>query len=197
MIIVSLTTIPSRFKYLDITINSILAQTIMPDKIIIHIPSTYNNYPNNYILPEFSDDRIIINNDVNDYGPATKLLGLYNYKIYNDMVDDDIIIVIDDDRTYNNNLIQNMLTYHAKHTNKVLTVAGWDIELLTINKYTINDKKQPRGIEFKTDGYKDFLGGCCGFLINENGRIKSKKDVYKLLVSNNCKIDKYRNTNIK
>jgi len=167
MIIVSLTTIPPRFKYLDITINSILFQTIVPDKIIIHIPKIYNNYLNNYELPKFLDSRIIINNEVKDYGPATKLLGLNNHELYNNMSDDDIIIIVDDDRIYNENLIKNMLFFENKHKNKVLTIAGWDIEKITNNKYVINNKKQPRGIEFIKDGYIDILGGCCGFLINK------------------------------
>jgi hypothetical protein len=38
MIIISLTTIPPRFDNLYITIDSILAQTILPDKILINIP---------------------------------------------------------------------------------------------------------------------------------------------------------------
>ena len=41
MIIVSLTTIPPRFNYLHITIDSILSQTILPDKIIINIPNFF------------------------------------------------------------------------------------------------------------------------------------------------------------
>jgi hypothetical protein len=181
MIIVSLTTIPTRFKYLYITIESILQQTILPDKIIVHIPQIYNNYsykPDE--LPQFISDKVIINNNVKDYGPATKLLGLYEHEIYNNMTNDDIIIVVDDDRIYNNDLIKNMLMFHCNHADKVLTVAGWDIEAVTNKKYQINNKKQPRGIEFKKDGYCDILGGCCGFLITKKKCPFNHAEIFEL-----------------
>ena len=57
MIIVSLTTIPPRFKYLHNTINSILNQTITPDKIVLNIPIKYNNYDlDNYNFPIFNNE---------------------------------------------------------------------------------------------------------------------------------------------
>lgn len=165
MIIVSLTTIPTRFQYLYITIDSILSQTIQPDIIVIHIPIKYNNYSyDSSMLPSFLSDKVIINY-VEDYGPATKLLGIRDFYLYDKMNDDDIIIVIDDDRLYNVNLIKNMLHYHTIYPDKVLTVAGWDVEALS--RYKTQNKKQPRGVEFKKCGHIDFLGGCCGFLLNK------------------------------
>ena len=47
-----------------------------------------------------------VKNRCNDFGPTTKLLGLYETEIYNNMSNNDVIIVIDDDRIYNNNLIK-------------------------------------------------------------------------------------------
>jgi hypothetical protein len=181
MIIVSLTTIPTRFKYLYITIDSILSQTILPDKIVIHIPTKYNNYSYDAnMIPTFSSDKVIINNNVKDYGPATKLLGLYEFDLYNKMNDDDIIIVIDDDRIYNTNLIKTMVEYHKLYADKALTVAGWDIETITNNKYKINNKKQPRGIEYKKCGYSDSIGGCCGFLLNKKMIPFKYKELFNL-----------------
>ena len=79
MIIVSLTTIPPRFNFLYLTINSIINQTVKPDKIIIHIPEKYNNffYEKLPVLPKDCEDsvNIIINQKTKDYGPITKLLG--------------------------------------------------------------------------------------------------------------------------
>ena len=186
MIIVSLTTIPPRFKYLNVTINSILNQTIKPDKIIVNIPKIYNNYSYNN-LPEILNDTIIINTQTKDYGPATKILGLYNSELYQNMVDDDIIIIIDDDRIYNNKLIESMLNYHKININKVLTIAGWDIEVISNNYIKTTNKKLPRGIEFKSDGYVDILGGCCGFLITKKLCPFNHKEFFEL----NPKDDKY------
>jgi hypothetical protein len=168
MIIISLTTIPPRFDNLYITIDSILAQTILPDKILINIPEKYHNYSYDTCeLPKFSSEIVIINNTIIDYGPATKLLGLYNHELYNKMIDDDIIIVIDDDRIYNKDLIKNMLDYHKLYPDKALTVAGWDIGTISRDKYVLNNTKQPRGIEYVSCGYINLLGGCCGFLLNK------------------------------
>jgi len=153
---------------------------MLPDKIIINIPTLYNNYSSDYTLPHFQNDKIIINNNCKDYGPATKLLGLYNYDLYNSMSENDLIIIIDDDRIYNENLIKTMLFFHEKHRDKVLTVAGWEIKLLTRNKYENSNKKQPRGIEFHKDGYCDILGGCCGFLISKKNCPFINKEIFHL-----------------
>tara|TARA_Y100001980_G_C14548606_1_gene329942 strand:- start:373 stop:1137 length:765 start_codon:yes stop_codon:yes gene_type:complete len=180
MVIISLTTIPPRFKYLSLSIESILNQTIKPDKIVIHIPEIYNNFSyENENLPQFLSDKVIYNRQTKDYGPATKLLGLYNTELYNNMSNDDIIIVIDDDRIYNNKLIETFLKFSKKNITKVLTVAGWDIETLTKNKYKINNKKQPRGIEFAREGYIDILGGCCGFLITKRNCPFNYKEIFE------------------
>lgn len=181
MIIVSLTTIPPRFQYLYLTIQSILNQTIKPDKIIIHIPKIYNNFSyKNENLPQISSDNVIYNRETKDYGPATKLLGLYNTELYNNMSNDDIIIVIDDDRIYNNKLVENFLKYSKNNITKVLTVAGWDIETLTNNKYKTKIKKQPRGIEYSNPGYIDILGGCCGFLLTKKNSPFNHKEIFEI-----------------
>lgn len=186
MIIVSFTTIPPRFKYIYMTIDSMLKQTISPNKIIIHIPNEYNNFPN-YKLPEFLNkceiiykNKVIINRQTNDYGPATKLLGLYNSDLYKNLSNEDIIIIIDDDRFYNKYLIENMLYYHKKNKNKVLTIAGWEIETVTKNHIKTKKRKKPRGKEFKNEGYIDILGGCCGFLITKGLCPFNNKEIFNI-----------------
>ena len=146
MIIVSLTTIPPRFNFLYLTINSIINQTVKPDKIIIHIPEKYNNffYEKLPVLPKDCEDsvNIIINQKTKDYGPITKLLGLYDSLEFCNISDDDVIIVIDDDRIYNKNLISNFLQYHELDKSKVLTAAGLDIEILSKNSIKTKNKKK-------------------------------------------------------
>lgn len=182
-IIISLTTIPPRFNHLKLTINSILKQTIKPDKIIINIPNKYNNFKMQE-LPKFKNKRVIINRNTKDYGPGTKLLGLNKLSYFKNLSDDDIIIIIDDDRKYDNKLIENMLNYHNKHKDKALTVSGWDVELLTKNKVKYSNKKQPRGIEFKTSGYIDILGGCNGFLLTKKIVPFNNKNIFKIKSDN-------------
>lgn len=164
MIIVSLTTIPSRIPMIYLTINSILTQTIIPDKIILNIPLAYNNFKNNFTIPDnLANHPVIIINRCIDYGPATKLLGLVSNGVLEKLDNKDLIIVIDDDRIYQPTLIENFLKNHDLNPEYVLTVAGWNIE--TLSDYTCLKTLEPRGIEFIKNGFIDILGGCCGFAL--------------------------------
>jgi len=188
MIIITLTTIPPRIENLHFTINSLFFQTVLADLIIINIPLEYNNYPNDFIIPqEYLNNKKIFINRCKDYGPATKLLGISETEVYKNMKDDDIIIVVDDDRMYNNNMVKQFLTYRELYPDKVLTVAGWDINLLTKNILNYSGKKLPRGIEYNEFGYIDILGGCCGFSITKKICPFNNDDIFNLLPTD----DKY------
>ena len=181
MIIVSLTTIPPRMPHLHVTLDSILSQTIIPDAIVINIPTKYNNYSNDFSIPDtiLNKERVIINR-CQDYGPGTKLLGLYQTDIYNTLVDTDIIVIVDDDRTYNQHLISNFIDYRKEFPDNVLTVAGWEINALTKNKLKYSSSKVPRGIEFRKSGFIDILGGCCGFSLTKKQCPFNRQEIFDL-----------------
>lgn len=114
-IYVSLTTIPSRFlsNEFEQTISNLMNQLILPKKIFISIPTTYRRnfvYDPTHIekkiryLTEKYDLIEILR--PNDYGPATKLVGLLELKKLNN---DDLIIVLDDDMLYSNNLVMTYI----------------------------------------------------------------------------------------
>ena len=76
MIYISISTIPSRIKSIDKTINSLLSQTLKPDKIFVNIPNKYKRFKNNIEekdIPNFSNEVEITRCE--DFGPGTKLLG--------------------------------------------------------------------------------------------------------------------------
>lgn len=108
--IVSLTTIPSKFDKLHLTIDSILCQTVLPNKIIINIPKIYNFRMNNSeisldkmneFIDKYSRFNVYINLIDKDYGPGTKLLGLLNSSMIDTHNDSNTyIILIDDDVIY-------------------------------------------------------------------------------------------------
>ena len=52
MIYVSLTTIPERIKNIEKSINSIISQTLKPDKIVLNIPYKYERF-NNVISDDY------------------------------------------------------------------------------------------------------------------------------------------------
>ena len=117
--IISLSTIPSKFDYLHLTIDSLINQTILPSKIVINISKIYNFRMNNLEIPlekinkfknEYSKYNILINLVDEDYGPGTKLLGLLNSDIIKNSEFDPsntYIILVDDDHIYKPLMIEN------------------------------------------------------------------------------------------
>lgn len=144
MFYISLTTITPRLQFIQSTIDSLLNQSMKPDKIILHIPDHYFNYesPTQEQLAKLKGVEI---NRCKDYGPATKLLAMNDL----DLEPDDYIIVCDDDRMYEPNMVLDFVLAHSANPRKVYSQARWDISDITNNAYSGG------GI----------LGGCCGFII--------------------------------
>ena len=110
MIYVSLSTIPQRIKYLGKTVESLLQQSIKPNKIFINIPFKYNRFSetiNESQLPIFKDDCIEITR-CEDCGPGTKLLGSIDKLKKNSL-----IILADDDNIYENYMIEKFNYYYS------------------------------------------------------------------------------------
>ena len=93
MIYVSLSTIPPRINELSKSIDSLLNQTIKPDKIFINIPKKFRRFKE-----EIKDDQIpnfpsiVEITRCDDCGPGTKLLGSINK--FNK---DSLVILADDE----------------------------------------------------------------------------------------------------
>jgi len=96
---VTLTTIPSRLKNLEITIKSIHRQTLKPNKIFLNIPYEYKRFPNQFINEKNLENIKKLENveitRCDDFGPSTKLIGALD-KIKNY----DCVIIVDDDHEY-------------------------------------------------------------------------------------------------
>ena len=109
MIYVSLSTIPPRIKNLEKSVESILNQTLKPDKIFINIPLKYRRFKEIIKvdqIPNFKDTRVEITR-CEDYGPGTKLLGsLHKIK------KDSLVILADDDNSYENYMIEKFYYFH-------------------------------------------------------------------------------------
>jgi len=108
---VSLTTIPSRLKFIHKTLDSINAQSKPPDKIFLNIPYKYQRFNNEKIEKKilkkikFKNLKII---RCSDYGPGTKLLGAIKY-----IKKFDYVVLIDDDHIY----FKDMLEIFYKEAN--------------------------------------------------------------------------------
>lgn len=126
--VVSLTSIPARFNSIKPTINSILAQTIQPEKIIIWIPKYYKRFdiaiksiPEKLQMHPLVEVRIVDE----DFGPATKLLPCLqsNSKIH----PESNIIVIDDDVLYHRKHIERLLNFSKQFPNHAITTVGSNV----------------------------------------------------------------------
>ena len=110
MIYVSLSTIPQRIKYLDKTVESLLKQSLKPDKIFINIPLKYKRFTetiDNNQLPDFDDNSVEITR-CEDCGPGTKLLGSINK-----LKKDSLIVLADDDNIYEDYMIEKFNYYYS------------------------------------------------------------------------------------
>jgi len=116
-VIATLTTIPSRMVNVHMTIESIMNQTVKPDEIVLSIPSHSVREEKDYELSdqvkEMSDKgEITLLHCEEDYGPATKILGVLKRELDIDYSEDrePIIISFDDDKRYHANAIENLLS---------------------------------------------------------------------------------------
>jgi len=109
---VTLTTIPSRLKEINLTIESIKNQTLKPNKIFLNIPYKYKRFPNEKIdiedLKKIESDYVEVTR-CEDYGPATKFMGsLDKIKKY------ESVIILDDDHIYNNKVCEILINEFKK-----------------------------------------------------------------------------------
>lgn len=118
--IVSLTTLPHRLPLVHYAIESILSQTILPEKVVLWIS---NQTPDALITPELKSlmERGLEIKKVQDVGPHTKLM--YSLIEYPNKV----VVTVDDDIIYPMNALQYLWEQHIKFPNAV--VANWAREL--------------------------------------------------------------------
>jgi len=194
MIIITLSTIPSRFHLLGPTLESLLDQTVPADAVEVWIPKSYRRFPEwQFELPEVPDGVTIRVADV-DLGPATKVLPAV--KAYKGT--DAKLIYCDDDRIVSPRFVESFLKASNDQPNCAIASSGWDIECLG---FAIEaNKRQPRaqgpqGLYdfpyrwrrlkqkcqelyfrrrlpkpfrsklFKTNGYLDIMEGCGGVFV--------------------------------
>lgn len=134
-IVVGLTTTPSRIKYIKPTLDSIINQIYKPDRIILSIPTILNR--TGEVFPELPDEinSLVVNNIIeinrtNDYGPATKFVGI----LEKESNPDSFILWCDDDIIYNSQWSLYLVNELINNPKTALCVAGCNIQYIN-NKY--------------------------------------------------------------
>jgi hypothetical protein len=186
----SLTTIPSRIKLPNFinNVNDFLKHNSQYiEQFFIVIPKKYKRFteeiPNSIIEQLKNIDKITIINIDDDFGPASKYLGpLMN--CYNQL-ENNILVIIDDDRTYNKNLVKNMITGYNSFPDIKFLSGLWK-EYFNRNYRNLDDNFLEIHIYQEKNNNKfihgNGLGGFFGFAI----KVKNIQDFinYNLTVLN-------------
>lgn len=119
--VVSLTTSPTRLIQIENSLNSILIQTMLPDRIYFNLPHVFRranmSFTNLDKLPYLNNSLIYINH-CEDLGPATKLLPTLELE----KDPQTLIVVVDDDIFYPNDLLEKI--YEAALNNPQSPIAA-------------------------------------------------------------------------
>lgn len=106
---VSLTTLPSRLAYSRPTIESLFAQSLLPDRIFFVLPKTCDREPQGYDIPSWVHEygpRLQVVRPEHDYGPGSKLLGCVPHLGKEPAV----LVLVDDDLSYQPTFLENLYT---------------------------------------------------------------------------------------
>ena len=185
-IVVSLTTSPQRINSIKPVLDSILNQTIKPDRIYLNLPKLFlrNNSTFDIPLPQFiTDNPIIYVNFCDDLGPATKIIPT----IYKEFWPNTYILSIDDDTYYPSNIISDYLKYADIYKDCIITGTSF------INNNSSDDLKWFNTIKINTNPLfngklVDLLEGFSGVLYKRKFFTKNLlNDFYKNLDETSCK----------
>jgi hypothetical protein len=126
VLIVSLTSIPSRFHLLGATLRSILAQDVPIDAVELWIPRAYRRFPQHvFCLPEVPEG-VRVRVTEADLGPATKVLPAAAAHRGTDAR----ILYCDDDRIVHRSWARSFLTVAKRVPDCAVAISGWDIDFL-------------------------------------------------------------------
>jgi hypothetical protein len=117
--VITLSSIPPRFDGLHLTLESLLAQTVKPERVIVYLSREYRRFPewdgSLPKVPEGVEIRLVDE----DYGPATKLLPALK-----EFAGQDIdILFCDDDQIYRPYIAERLLKARAKRPNDMIAIS--------------------------------------------------------------------------
>lgn len=158
-IIISLSTIPSRIELIDPTLNSLLDQTVRPEKIYLNVPKFSIRENRAYVIPDRLKNHPIIEvvEVDKDWGPATKMIPT----LLREADRDTPILVLDDDYVYTKNLVETYVKSMEEIDHAVLCLKGWNLP------YEMNHKNKIRyrGMETKDFKRVDLFEGSSSYLV--------------------------------
>lgn len=132
--IVSLTSIPSRFKTLPAIVYD-LEKCQGVDEIWVNIPYKYNRFPNaEVVVPDFSICSKVVVNRCTDYGPGTMYMG----PAHAENCDADLVIVVNDDTKYPPELTRKLVELYQEDN------SCWCLSGFRVDEYMRNNGRVQR-----------------------------------------------------
>lgn len=123
-VVISFTTLPSRYSILEKTISSIQHQSFEADAIYLCLPEFSDREQVKYETPDFLPDNIIILKSDKDYGPATKLYA--TLKQETDL--DTLIVTVDDDIIYHPLWLERIVNQALIYPDSAIGFAAWNVK---------------------------------------------------------------------
>ena len=118
-IVVSLTSFPGRIDTLWITIESILRQTVKPDKIILWLAESQfdglSSLPDSLLLLQKRGLTICFCDDLRSHKKYFYTMQKYP---------DDLVVLLDDDMIYPLDTIEKLMKLHHKYPTDICTITG-------------------------------------------------------------------------
>ncbi len=173
-IIASLTTFPDRINSVSKTIKTIMAQTVLPDEIVLYLaksqfPKLENELPKQLLeLKKYGLQIKWYKDDIKSY---KKLIpALLDYP-------DDIIITFDDDIYYEKDTIEVLYNSYLKNSKEIQANRIWRIKvsentLIPLHSSYLMWNEE----EYKIPSYKNTIIGCGGVLYPPNCLYKDVLD---------------------
>jgi hypothetical protein len=125
-VVISFSTTPHRINEMQTTVDTILKQNAKVDAIYIAIPYVFSRDNTPYIIPDWLQNhpRITVIR-TQDYGPATKLLGVLEQI---NLDNNTIIITMDDDIKYPKSTALHLVYKAKQYPNEAIGIAGGDLD---------------------------------------------------------------------
>jgi hypothetical protein len=162
-IVVSLSTIPDRIRFIKPTIASILDQTVKVDEIALNIPYV-SRKGLTYEIPTWLSDMksVKIHRVEKDIGPSTKILPTLQREDKLFPAKQSLVIIVDDDVIYHQNTVKTLINSYYKYNGRS-AVTNFGVILQADGKHpTIKSRV---GGFFTKSSEVDVLQGFSGFLV--------------------------------
>lgn len=142
-LILSLSTIPPRFQFIQRTLRTLLEQTLRPDEIRLNLCRSYRRFPGEVPgLPPLPEGVSVRWGEI-DYGPATKVLPT----IADHRGQDVEILFCDDDQAYRPELVETLVSRRALHPDSCICGRGYNLsERPKGHRYFVTGGHKPRAV---------------------------------------------------